>query len=64
LGYFKAGLDAYRKAKWDAGIKNFREALALNPADKLCEIYIERCEHLKIEPPQGEWDGVWVMKSK
>ena len=37
---------------------------ALNPHDKLSQIYIERCEKLKLNPPEGEWDGVWVMEDK
>ena len=54
----------YRAARWDAAIKAFQEALRLNPKDKLSEIYIERCETLKASPPDGEWNGVWVMEEK
>ena len=25
---------------------------------------MERCEYMKKNPPKGEWDGVWVMKTK
>jgi adenylate cyclase len=38
--------------------------LALHPGDKLSATYIERCEYLKAHPPEGKWEGVWVMKSK
>ena len=64
LSHFKGGIDLYRTAKWDQATKAFQEALALNPTDKLCEIYIERCAVLKKTPPKGKWDGVWVMTSK
>ena len=64
LNQFRGGLDLYRTAKWDAAGKAFKDALALNPADKLSETYIERCVQLKKNPPKGEWDGVWVMTSK
>ena len=64
VNQFKDGVTKYRGGKWDAAINAFREALRLNPADKLSEIYIERCEKLKLDPPQGEWDGVWVMEKK
>jgi len=64
VNQFKDGVEKYRGGKWDAAISAFREALRLNPADKLSEIYIERCEKLKLDPPQGEWDGVWVMEKK
>ena len=42
----------------------FRAAADLNPKDKLPGIYIDRCLHLKENPPEGEWTGVWVMKTK
>ncbi len=48
----------------DRAIKNFQEALALHPGDKLSQTYIDRCNYLKAHPPEGVWDGVWVMKSK
>ncbi|MEO7726182.1 MAG: adenylate/guanylate cyclase domain-containing protein, partial [Burkholderiales bacterium] len=64
VNQFKDGMAKYRAGKWDAAISSFRAALQLNPKDKLSEIYIERCEKLKAEPPEGEWDGVWVMQEK
>jgi adenylate cyclase len=64
VNQFKDGVAKYRAGKWDAAINAFRAALLLHPADKLSEIYIERCEKLKLDPPQGEWDGVWVMEEK
>ena len=64
LSQFKGGVDLYRTGKWKQATDAFQDALALNPTDKLCETYIERCAHLKKNPPKGEWDGVWVMTSK
>ena len=64
LSQFKGGVDLYRAGKWDQATKAFKEALVQNPTDKLAETYIERCAHLKKNPPKGEWDGVWVMTSK
>ncbi|MBF0318319.1 MAG: GAF domain-containing protein [Nitrospirae bacterium] len=63
-GYFREGRKAYHSGDWEHAVKLFRESLKLNPADKLSEIYIERCEKLKASPPPGTWDGVWTMKSK
>ena len=61
---FKNGLTLYRAEKWDKAIGAFKETRSLNPEDKLSQIYIERCEHLKENPPGKGWDGVWVMTSK
>jgi adenylate cyclase len=64
VNHFKDGVRKYRQANWDAAIGAFREALGANPGDKLSKTYIERCEKLKKMPPQGEWNGVWVMDEK
>lgn len=63
VNYFNEGVKHYRQANWDKGILSFKEAIKANPNDKLAQTYIERCEHLKDEPP-AEWNGVWVMTSK
>ncbi len=64
IGLFRGGLGYYRKGEFDRAIRQFQEALALHPGDKLSTTYIERCEYLKAHPPEGPWGGVWVMKSK
>ena len=64
LNHFKSGLQYYRAGKWDDAISAFGEALKLNEDDKLTQIYIERCEHLKADPPGDDWNGIWVMKDK
>lgn len=64
LNLFKDGLTNYRNRKWDQAIEAFREATQMNPKDKLSEVYIERCRHLKANQPAEDWDGVWVMETK
>lgn len=64
VSYFKSGIKYYRDGKWDKAIEAFKEVLSLNPNDKLSNTYIERCNQMKENPPDGEWDGVWVMTSK
>lgn len=64
LGNFTEGLARYRAGKWDDAIAAFEKALSYNPQDKLSKTYIGRCELLKATPPEGEWDGVWVMTDK
>jgi adenylate cyclase len=64
LNIFRYGLKCYRERRWSDGIKAFRDALALNPEDYLSQKYIERCEHLKNNPPPDDWNGVWVMQTK
>ena len=63
VNYFKEGRKSFTSGDWDKAIASFNEALKLNPDDKLSEIYIGRCEHLKKEDPK-DWNGVWVFDSK
>ena len=64
LDYYKNGLSHYRKQNWDKASIALREALALNPQDKLSQIYLERTEYMKSHPPGDDWDGIWVLRSK
>ena len=64
LGNFNNGVDYYKDARWDDAKKLFKEGLKGNSEDKCSKMYVERCEYMKKNPPKGEWDGVWVMKTK
>tara|TARA_B100001123_G_C15327270_1_gene1029979 strand:- start:1373 stop:3700 length:2328 start_codon:yes stop_codon:yes gene_type:complete len=64
VNYFNSGVSQYRTSNWDKAIKNFNQALAANPNDQLSQTYIDRCAHLKKNPPDDCWNGIWVMTSK
>ena len=64
VNYFKGGLAYHRKGQWDKAMETFRGAQALNPQDKLPQIYLDRREHLKADPPGDDWTGIWLMKTK
>lgn len=64
LGHFQEGRKKYTKGNFDKAIKSFERVLKLHPADQLSQIYIDRCQSLKENPPEGKWKGVWVMTSK
>jgi len=64
LRCFKDGLTEYRAGDWDTAIEAFQEALESTPGDRLSQIYVDRCETLKENPPGSDWNGVWVLKSK
>ena len=63
LNHFKSALGYYRTGNWDDAANAFREALSLHPDDKLSQIYVDRCDHLKANPPK-DWNGIWVLESK
>jgi adenylate cyclase len=64
VNHFRHGLSLYRNGSWDRAIDAFEEALNLHKDEKICRMYIERCEYLKKSPPGDDWSGVWVMKTK
>ena len=64
VNYFKDGVANFRTQKWDKATEGFKKVLELHPGDKLSQTYIERCEHMKKNPPGEDWDGVWILTSK
>ncbi len=73
---YSACLDTFHKAQeyyfaqqWDDALNGFQESSKLedmfpgrstNPS----EVYIKRCEYLKENPPEKDWDGVWTLTAK
>ena len=64
VNLFNDGMEAYQVANWSKAIERFNHCLKLNPSDQLSQNYVDRCEFLRANPPEKEWDGVWVMTSK
>lgn len=54
----------YRARAFVEARELYQEALALDPHDQVCKIFIERCREYEASPPPEEWDGVHVMTSK
>lgn len=64
LQLYNAGLDAYKKRKWDEAIDCFQKALRLIPNDGPTRLYLERSMQYKLSPPSDDWDGVYTMTTK
>jgi hypothetical protein len=60
---FEASLALYRKQKWDAAEKGF-SALIKDYKDETSEIFLERVQEFKKNPPGKDWDGVFHRTSK
>ena len=63
---FEEGLDNYFNQKWDYAIKSFIKSINFeddfpgrntNPS----QVFIDRCNYFKQNPPDLNWDGVWKM---
>jgi len=61
---FEQGYQLYQNGDFTKARSVFEKCMALNAADKLSALYMTRCTHFLDDPPEGEWDGVWVMTSK
>jgi len=57
---FTEGLELYRAQKWDEAQKIFN-SLGEDPASA---VFSKRCDLLRDEAPDEDWDGVWVMTTK
>jgi adenylate cyclase len=69
LPLWDEAIKLYTNQKWDNAIKAF------NKCDQLeedfigrpttpCKVYIARCEKLKADSPNKDWDGSWILKDK
>ena len=64
LKLFEKGLSLYFKADMKEAKRYFAAALKLDPQDGPSEVFFKRCEELEKNPPDANWDGVFVMKTK
>jgi adenylate cyclase len=61
---FQSGLEHYRGGQWDVATERFDKLVQDYPDDKPSRVFLERCEHLMGQPPEGIWDGVYTMTHK
>ena len=61
---FENGLEAYLSGEWSTAIEIFQELVRNHPEDGPSHVFIKRCRDFLAQPPEGSWDGVFVMKSK
>jgi adenylate cyclase len=64
LACYESSFALYQAGEFRAAADGFRRCLTIRPGDALAKTYVGRCETLASEPPQEEWQGVYVMTSK
>ena len=64
LELFSEGRRAYKLMQFDKAALFFSQALAIDSSDGPSKVYLERCQHYVANPPDEEWDGVFVMTHK
>jgi adenylate cyclase len=61
---YSLGISAYRVSNFSAAIDHFNSCLEKIPDDPASRIYLKRCNFYMQNPPEENWDGVFIMKSK
>jgi adenylate cyclase len=64
LADYEKALGLYQKRAFDQGLKVFTNLASRFPDTKLYQIYQDRCAYFLSHPPDPEWDGVFMHKSK
>ena len=61
---YTTGLNCYKKRSFSEGERYFSELYARYPHQKLYSMYQERCAFFINNPPDENWDGVFIHTSK
>lgn len=61
---FAAALGDYRAQRWDKAAKGFRDCLSIRADDPTSNIFLDRIDQFRANPPADSWNGVWELHSK
>jgi adenylate cyclase len=64
LALYRKALKLYRAQNWDLAELQFLNLHKTHPARYLYDVYIERIEYFRANPPGEGWDGVFTFKTK
>jgi adenylate cyclase len=64
IARFEEGFGLYQKKRFDEAEVCFHDVKAARGEDPASDLYLERCEHFRAEPPPEDWDGVYEFKTK
>jgi adenylate cyclase len=64
LDSYREGINCYQKRQWDEGIAYMEHALQYRGDDPVCQLYIDRMRLYKLNPPDANWSGVFILTSK
>jgi len=61
---FSDGRRFYRSHKWDEAIASFEQCTSILSDDPPSQVYINRCQYFKENPPAENWDGIHTFTEK
>jgi len=63
-GAYQKGIRLYRQREWRDASHCFEEVVARCPDDTPSLLYINRCRYYQDNPPDYDWDGVWILEKQ
>ena len=64
VSLYAEAVDCYFARKFGEALALYQRLQEMEPRDPICPIFIGRCRDYLANPPPGDWDGVYVMKTK
>lgn len=61
---FENATGLYRHKKFEDALNLFKQILSINPDDKICQMYADRCSDLAKYGVPSSWDGIEDIKQK
>lgn len=61
---FETALGLYRRQNWDQALAGFSQCLDIDPRDGPSQVFIERIQAFRQNPPGEYWDGTWSSSFK
>jgi adenylate cyclase len=61
---YEQARQSYLAQEWDLAEATFRECLQIRPNDGPSQVFLERIQVLRRNPPVTDWNGVWHLLEK
>ena len=61
---FHEALEHYRGQRWDEAERRLKNLAQASPGTKLYKLYLDRVAWFRAQPPDADWDGVFVFTTK
>lgn len=64
LSTYNRAREFYKNGFFSEALPNYKRCVELHKHDKVSQIFAERCKEYLINPPDSNWDGVYVLRNK
>lgn len=64
LATYNRAREFYKSGFFSEALPHFKRCVELHKFDKVSQIFVDRCKDFLVNPPDSNWDGVYVLKTK